>query len=289
MKVITNSRIYWSAGKLYNHMWSNVSSSSVPYPDAGSPAYVSSTSYTINSKVTAAENIYVCIAPSSGYEPPARPDLWRCEGAAERYKMTDLSTSTKTTGTSPLTFTLSGNGVAGMNNMAFLNVVATSIQIVAVNAGVTVYSSTYSMAGKTDLVVTDLPGGNITVNVTITHSTNVSVGTCFWGKVTDIGMTQYGASAGIIDYSTRTTDIYGNATILQRTYAKRISSNLMIANTNIDSVFNFLATNRVVPMVWVGADGLYSSLIVYGMYKDFDINVAYPDYSSCSLTIEGLT
>ena len=104
-----------------------------------------------------------------------------------------------------------------------------------------------------------------------------------------MGDTQYGASAGIVDYSVKTTDSFGNTTVVQRTYAKRMNSNLMINNNIVDDVVNLLASYRSTPLVWVGAESNYTSLIVYGFYKDFDVNIAYLEVSDCTLTIEGLT
>jgi hypothetical protein len=40
--------------------------------------------------------------------------------------------------------------------------------------------------------------------------------------------------------------------------------------------------------LWIGTEE-YESTIVYGFYKNFDILIAYPEHSECSLEIEGLT
>jgi hypothetical protein len=42
-----------------------------------------------------------------------------------------------------------------------------------------------------------------------------------------------------------------------------------------------------VAAVWVGSEE-YASMIVYGFYKDFSIEISYPTVSICSLEIEGL-
>jgi hypothetical protein len=64
---------------------------------------------------------------------------------------------------------------------------------------------------------------------------------------------------------------------------------LQIDGSFIDDVVTTLAAYRSTPIVWIGADNIYTSLIVYGFYKDFDVDIAYPTVSYCSLTIEGLT
>jgi len=42
------------------------------------------------------------------------------------------------------------------------------------------------------------------------------------------------------------------------------------------------------PVLWIGSES-FESLTVYGFYKEFSIDLAYPTVSYCSLTIEGLT
>ena len=109
------------------------------------------------------------------------------------------------------------------------------------------------------------------------------------GSCYDLGGTQYNATAGIVDYSAKSTDTFGNNTVTQRAYSKRMTAKLQIDNLIVDAVVNTLAAYRSTPIVWIGADNLYTSLIVYGFYKDFDVDIAYPTVSYCSLTIEGLT
>ena len=53
----------------------------------------------------------------------------------------------------------------------------------------------------------------------------------------------------------------------------------------LQDLLSLLAYN---PCVWVG-DERYSSTIIYGFYKDFDITIAYHLVSDCNLEIEGLT
>ena len=281
---------------MVNNAPNQISDSSIIYPPASQPLWSSTTSYVIGNYVTHNKYVYICKANSSaGLIPSDNPSLWLNQGLSVRYLLTDLSTSTYSNfGTSGGFFVIlqaQGDSLALLN----LNNVGT-ITVSAVNSStlVSVYSATtFTLNGKSDFFISNLPNIaltpiNITVTLTPYISGNVYVGSCVWGNITDIGDTQYGASTGITDYSYRSTDTFGNLTVTLRTYAKRISSNLMINNSKLDSVFNFLAANRSMPMVWIGSDNTYSSLITFGVWKDFDINIAYPDYSSCSLTVEGL-
>ena len=61
----------------------------------------------------------------------------------------------------------------------------------------------------------------------------------------------------------------------------------MIDKARLDAVESALSAYRATPLVWIGNDNLYTALIVYGFYRDFDINISYPAQSDCSLSIEG--
>ncbi len=152
-----------------------------------------------------------------------------------------------------------------------------------------VYNETTASPG-TDLVATDLSSiitNSITIIVTHTAGTALC-GEIVVGLKFGIGTLQYSPSIGIIDYSIKAVDAFGNYSITERAYSKRMSFDLLINNTIVDAVFQQLATYRATPIVWVGSES-YSSLIIYGFYKSFEIVIPYPNYSECNLEIEGLT
>jgi hypothetical protein len=271
------------------------------------------TAYTQGTRVilVSTHKIYECITANTNASPnlnlTGTPVLWLEISSTNRWKMFDDGWGSQSAIATPLTFTLSPMVI--INSLALLNVAATSITVSVVDiSSTTVYNQTFAMTVtpgisdwymyfyegfvfKSDLVITDIPSvasALITVSIINTGSTS-KCGNCVVGTYYDLGGTQYGASAGIVDYSLKATDGFGNTSVTKRNYAKRMNTNLMINNDIVDDVFNTLATYRSTPLVWIGAESFYTSLIVYGFYKDFDINIAYPDYSSCSLTIEGLT
>ena len=286
-----------------------LTSTNVPENDYAEWVY--GTEYAVGTRVirTSFHRVYECIKIDNALQSPSLVDsiYWLEISKTNRWKMFDAGWGSQTAIATPLTFNLSP--VVIINSLALLNVAATSITVTVTNIlSATIYNKTFAMtvmAGvsdwymyfyqdfifKSDLVITDIPSvSKALINVTINNTGGTAkCGNCVIGTYYDIGDTQYGASAGIVDYSGKQTDTFGNTTVVKRTYAKRMNTNLMINNDIVDDVFNLLATYRSTPLVWLGAESLYTSLIVYGFYKDFDINIAYPDYSSCSLTIEGLT
>jgi hypothetical protein len=118
----------------------------------------------------------------------------------------------------------------------------------------------------------------------------VRCGIAFAGVSSKIGTTQYGASAGIIDYSKKETDEFGTTTFIKRAFSKRMNVNLILLSSDLYRVQKVLSDIRATPCIWIGSDtDIYKSLTMYGYYKDFSLEIPYPEYSYCSLQIEGLT
>jgi hypothetical protein len=141
-----------------------------------------------------------------------------------------------------------------------------------------------------DMVKLDLPeasGGTLTVGVT--HNSGIAkLGEIVIGNKFYLGSMKYSPEISIQDYSIKTTDVFGNYTIVERAYSKKLSCDIRIDNDDLDVVYNKLVEYRATPLVWVGSED-YGSLIIYGFCKDFEMVVPYISYSDCSLEIEGLT
>jgi hypothetical protein len=77
---------------------------------------------------------------------------------------------------------------------------------------------------------------------------------------------------------------------VERAFSKRMTARLMLDTVQISRVQQVLARVRAKPSVWVGVpgDSTFNPLTVYGYYRDFSVDVAYPTKSYCSLEIEGL-
>ena len=225
---------------------------------------------------------------------------WREISSTNAWKMFDSYGSTQTIGSISDYVNLVQIGpTSGFNSLALISIAnIQSIEISCLNSlGASVYYATFNTSGKSDYVVNDIicpVGGSMDLylytqrNASGTPVAVPRIGKLEIGNYFELGDINYGSSVGIIDYSTKNTDLWGNTTIVKRAYTKRITAKLTILNSKIDSVANKLAAYRSTPVVWIGNENLYTSLIVYGFYRDFDINIAYPMQSDCSLTIEGI-
>lgn len=237
---------------------------------------------------------------------PPNATYWLDAGATNRWKMFDNANTSQTSNTSSIDVTLQTSG--RVDSVALLNISAATarVKMTDATAGV-VYDKTYSLLTTsgiadyysycfepidrvTDLVVTDLPPyANGQIEVILTDSGNtVLCGSCVIGLSRTIGGTQWSPKVGIQDYSIKQKDAFGNYTILQRAFNKRGSFTINVDANFVDRLQAILAQYRATPVVYIGASS-YASTIIYGFYKDFSVEIAYPTKSICTLELEGLT
>lgn len=238
---------------------------------------------------------------------PTNDSYWLDLGSTNKWAMFDNVVGSSTSGASPLTVVLAPGSISGIG---MLELVGRNAQIEMKDGpgGTTVYDRTVDLDGtiiesifdwffteyeqRTDFALTDLPAQfancELTVSVTAT-SGSPSVGVCKPGNVVEIGDTQYGAKVGIIDYGKKDTDQFGQTTFIQRSYSKRATFDLVTDKSSFNKIFRRLASIRSTPAIYIGTelDG-FEPLMVYGVFKDFSIDVAYPSHHLCSLEIEGL-
>lgn len=137
---------------------------------------------------------------------------------------------------------------------------------------------------------TDLPSyPNASLTITISSSgTTAKCGVLVIGIYKDLGETRYSPTAGIRDYSIKEADDYGNYTILERAFSKKVSANFFMDTADHPSVLRFLTHYRATALVWILSD-MYNVTIVYGFYKNFSMTISNLAQSECDIDIEGLT
>lgn len=117
----------------------------------------------------------------------------------------------------------------------------------------------------------------------------VNCGMALFGSTVDIGNVEYGATAGITDYSRKDTDEYGNTSLIVRGFSKRATYQLQVPVNRLRQVFSTLTSLRAVPALWLATDdSSLTPLNLYGYPKDWGINVQYYGYVSFSIEVEGL-
>ncbi|NBT05821.1 MAG: hypothetical protein EBS54_03410 [Betaproteobacteria bacterium] len=233
---------------------------------------------------------------------------WQRGDVGNKDAMFDGQVSIPTEATSPLTVTIRAPLA---NSVAFAGLVGSQLVVTVKDNGANpaVYTRTINLDGTIvldwyqyffepfvqlgEVVLTDLPPyllGQITM--TLTSGSPVEVGEMVWGTsyvLGDEGIEQ-GAAVSIIDYSRKDTDTdTGRTTFTRRAFSKRMSGQFLVDNDKINGVQRILADIRAVPSVYIGSeDAQYAPLVVYGFYRDFSIDIAYPTKSLCRIEVEGL-
>lgn len=278
-------------------------------PETDFAAWNAATAYAVGDKVIRASThrIYErLVAGTTATAPESDTTNWLDIAPTNRWAMFDSAVGTVTTIANDLTVVMRPGAVGGL---ALLELVGRQVQITMKDApaGTVIYSKTVVLDGTmitsfyewfytdfaqlTDLVLTDLPVHFVSneLTVSITGSSDVACGVCHFGEVLEIGDTEAGASVGIVDYSTKTVDAFGNYSITQRAFSKRSDLKLVTQAGQFNRIFRALASVRSTPCVYVGTEAPgFEPLIVYGFYKDFSIDVAYQSIHLCNLSIEGL-
>lgn len=249
-------------------------------------------------------------AANTGHYPPSddpdAPTWWLDLGSTNRWRMLDSSVTSQSSAKDSIAVTLATAG--RIDTVALLNVSAATAWVVgSTNDDGVVYDQTVSLIAnsgindpyaycfepivrKADVLFSDLPPyANMVVTITLSNTGyEVKCGAAVVGLSRDVGDTQYGASVGITDYSVKTQDDFGNYSVVERAFSKRSNLTFMVDNILIDELQRLLAQYRALPTLYVGADD-YASTYIYGFFKDFNVNIAYPNHSICTAEFEGLT
>lgn len=232
---------------------------------------------------------------------------WVEVSSVNEYKMWDSVPQDQTSRADSLTVVVTPG--EAINAIAFINTVATSVQITITSAvgGGTVYSATQSLIDTTmvgdwydyffepirrygDFAITGLPQySDCVITLTFTETGgNVLVGACVLGQFAELGTLEHGSQFGLTDYSTTSVDANGRFTITPGNYSKRWSVTVACETRLWSGVQGIFFDLRNTPVVWIGDEDVPGS-IVYGYYREFQINVTNPALTMISLQVQGLT
>lgn len=284
-------------------------SSSVAEPDVGEEAWLATKAYVVGNVViraTTHRKYERKVAGTTSTLPESDADNWFDIGPTNRWAMFDRKVGTTTTSAGPLTVVLRVGGVSGLGalELAGRSLTATLRDS---PGGAVVYTKTIVLDGTviesvydwffadfeqlTDAVMIDLPqhftNGELTIE--LTGTSGVEIGVLQAGRVIEVGMTKKGASVGITDFSKKERDIFGNFDILERTWSKNSSMQVLTDARDFNKIYRRLASIRAVPCIYIGTDRVgFEPMITYGFYKDFGITVDYEHSHLLNIEIEGL-
>lgn len=268
----------------------------------------SATTYAVDQTARTGSRIYKSLAASNlNFAPASNPLKWVDIGPDNTTAAFDGQVSTASSGTNSISWTLSTGIIDGV---ALVNVAGATTNVTVRDGvgGAITYNQTAGMDGstvsdwyqyfffdpllaRTQIVFSGVPPlANSSVTITLTSTGIVSVGHIAFGRIADLGATDYGATAGITDYSSKSTDTFGVTTFVRRAFSKRMTAKVAVETLQLNRVQRLLYDLRATPCVWIGTDipEYDEPLTVFGYYRDFSTDIAYPSYAYCSLEIEGL-
>ena len=275
------------------------------------PAYSSGATYAkgANAKATnAADGLvyeYESLADDNTGNPLTDPTWWLNLGPCNRDAMFDSRTSTVTTGSGDIVVTVSPGEF--FDTITLLNIQDSTGVSVSVDRGATnLYSDTQSLSEDVtswyDFFFSPLGEqetkavwnqevfySDATVTVTVSGTTP-SVGLLLIGRAREIALTEYGASIGIEDYSTKETDQWGRTLLIEREYADTADVKMVLDTGQVDAIRRTLADLRATPALYnLNNEGSrFQSLVIFGKYDDFSIDIAYHTTAYCTLRLTGL-
>lgn len=236
---------------------------------------------------------------------------WIDIGPTNAWAMFDQVNGTATAAQSEIAFTVQTTG--RVDSVALLSLAGAQVVVSATYGGNSVYNETYSLVDntgvtdwyayfftpplrRTDLIVSDLPlYAGMVVSVALTGEGAVSIGSAIIGLSQALGTSIYGARVGITDFSRKEADAFGNYQLVERPFSKRGNFSVVVDGfsvmevaSKVDAIQRILAGYRATPLVFVASDS-YDATAIFGFYRSFDLDIAYPTQSVLTLEIEGLT
>lgn len=281
-------------------------------PETDYTAYSAATTYALDNRVivvgTNEHRVYESLQNSNiAHTPLTSPTWWLNVSATNRWKMFDELMNSQTSQANSIEVTVN-TGDERADTVTLLNVSAATVQVTVTDTvdGL-VYDETVNMifdsgitdwyayffepiVRRDDVFFSNIPpytNADIVITLLAPGET-VLCGLAVIGLSKEIGATQYGAQVGIQDYSVKTIDDFGNYTILERAFANRASFTVIVQPAYVDALKKLLISLRATPTLYIGSDS-FTSTVVYGFYRDFNVEIAYWGASVCTLELEGLT
>ncbi|MCP4060776.1 MAG: hypothetical protein GY820_35090 [Gammaproteobacteria bacterium] len=283
-------------------------SSTIAEPDAGETVWSPYTAAIGDRRINVTTHrVYECAVATTD-DPTVgvtkTPQSWVDVGPTNKFAMFDLVNSTTSIEQGDLTLQFSPSQV--LTSLAAFSVNGASDVIINMtNAGLNVYSKTIEMNdnGAVDsiwhyffepqirsesFVINDLPAHPTGVLEIEFKGSSVNVGNIVIGNQIDIGSMAAGTSLQLLDYSRKETDSFGNTVVQQGRTSKLVNFNLAVDYSLSSYVFNQVASMTGSPSVWFGDAGDSDPTLVFGYYRDLNINLTTNSVVDATITIEGL-
>ena len=272
------------------------------------------TTYNTGDKVisTTTHRIYESVIDSNLGNDPTTDDgtNWLNIGATNRWKAFDQYISDPVSNTTSIQYTLTPPNGSIPSAVALLNLKGISANVTVTDSvDGEVYNTDIDLLDNRNIVdwytyffeeqvqreealFLDIPpyiGAVVSVTVQEEVGQTAELGQLVFGFLSDVGLTVYGTSIGIEDYSIKDRDAFGNAIIVERNFSQTVDFDVQFETQNARKIQKTLAALRATPVVYLGSTDVSYGTLVYGFYRRFDITLETPSYAFASIEVEGLT
>lgn len=271
------------------------------------------TTYSIGNKVIVLSNhsVYESLINSNTGNNPTTDDgtKWLRLGATNRWKAFDQKISDKVTNLNSIQYVLSDSG-SNVTSVALFGLVGNSANVTVTDTVEgEVYNQTVSLIDNRNisdwytyffeeqsqreeaqfLNIPPYVGSDVQITVTAATGTNAQLGQAVIGFLSDLGITTYGTSISIEDFSRKETDVFGNFIVVERAFSQLADFDIKFPTANARKVQRTLAQYRATPIVYIGSEDVSYGTTIYGFYRRFDLTLETPSLSFGSIEVEGLT
>lgn len=274
------------------------------------PVYDSGSSCDTGEIVTdlANHDLYESLVNSNTGNPLSDTTKWKYIGKTNRWRLLDYTRNNKTS--VPLEFTIVLTPGKRIDTIAMAGIVANEydVSVSSVDGGGVVYTASGSLTyrrtrtwyeyffgefrTRPSVALFDVPpySDNV-VTVTLTaDSGNAQLSYLILGNFVDLGETQYNAVSDVLNFSSVERDEDGNAILTKRRNIPKSRQTVWSNKTDVDRIIEARANLNATPAIWYGIDdpndGYFEAVSIMGFYRDFQINVTYPDHAILSIELE---
>jgi hypothetical protein len=272
-------------------------------------AYDAGHNYSIGNIVTDLTNhdLYQAIAAHTN-APLSDTTKWKYIGKTNRFRLFDYTRNNRTS--VPLEFTVVFAPGKRIDSICLDGIQANSytVTVTSVLGGGTVFTSTGSLNTRIvrtwyehlTVPFTTQPSLNffnippftdcvVTVTLTAT-SGNAELAALGVGRFVEMGQTQYGAVSDILNFSSVARDADGNAIMTKRRNIPKSRQTVFCNKTDVNKIMETRDLLNAEPAFWYGiddaTDGYFESVSMLGFYRDFNINVSYPENAVVTFELE---
>jgi hypothetical protein len=145
---------------------------------------------------------------------------------------------------------------------------------------------------KKAVLFTDIPQNlGYSFVFTSTGINHPKIGACVLGQSIYLGETQYDPTLSQINYSVITADNFGNTVLVPRRSVPNNTVTTQIPALNVDDALAARDALNATPALWSGLDDdtqpYFGSLLLIGVYTQFDIDPFSVDYATVTLQLQG--